>query len=104
MISKKDVEHMARLARIEVTEAEKEKLEKDLAGILDFINKLNKIDTAGIEPLAGGLVYGKDISLMEAARSDEIIAPLGDPAGLVNSSPWKEDGWIETKRVFKETK
>lgn len=49
MISKEQVEHMAKLARIELTDQEKEKFTKELSSILDYIDKLNKVDTSNIE-------------------------------------------------------
>lgn len=104
MITKKDVEHIARLARIELAKAEEEKLEKDLAGILDFVDKLNEVDTAGIEPLAGGLATAELTLLESATRADEIVAALGNPPELVNAAPQKEDGWIEVQAVFREPK
>lgn len=52
MISKEQIEHIAKLARIELTEKEKEKFSTELSSILDYIDKLNQIDTAKIEPIS----------------------------------------------------
>ena len=51
MISKKQVEHMAKLARIELTDQEKEKFTKELSSILDYVKQMNKVDTKNIEPI-----------------------------------------------------
>ena len=102
MITKKEIEHIARLARIEFAGNELQKFEKDLAGILDFVAELNKADTAGVEPMAGGLAKNKSEMLEDSARKDEALAPLGTPAELVNAAPGKELGFIEVKSVFKE--
>ena len=102
MITKKDVEHIARLSRIELDGHDEDKLEKDLAGILDFVNKLNEVDTAGVEPLAGGLAKRAPADLDGPTRKDEAAPPLGTPAELVNAAPKKEDGWIEAEAVFKK--
>lgn len=99
-ISSKDVEHIARLARIELTEAELQKFEKELGAILDFVAQLKKVDTSNILPLAGGLLEGALALLENETRQDEEIAPLGNPAELVNAAPKKEEGWIEVKAVF----
>ena len=104
MITKKDIEHIARLARIELAEEEEEKFGKDLGAILDFVNQLNKVDTSDILPLAGGLPEGLLALLENETRPDEEKTPLGNPAELVNAAPKKEEGWFETKAIFKETK
>ncbi len=52
MIDKKTVEHIANLARLEVTEDEKKSFARDLGSILDYIEKLNEAGTEGIEPTA----------------------------------------------------
>ena len=56
MISKEQVEHIAKLARIELREKEKEKFTNELSSILGYVEKLNKVDTAkikGISPSNG---------------------------------------------------
>mgnify|MGYP001616412758 FL=1 len=102
MITKKDVEHIARLSRIELDGHDEDKLEKDLAGILDFVNKLNEVDVAGVEPRVLGLAKRAPADLEGATRKDEAAPPLGNPAELVNAAPKKEDGWIEAEAVFKK--
>ena len=49
-VSKEDVEYVAKLARIELTEDEKNTLTSQLSSILDHIQKLNELDTEGVEP------------------------------------------------------
>ncbi|HUM15259.1 MAG TPA: Asp-tRNA(Asn)/Glu-tRNA(Gln) amidotransferase subunit GatC [Candidatus Nitrosotalea sp.] len=51
-ISLEDVEHVARLARLDLSAAEKERMRKELDGILSYIDKLRAIDTSGVEPTA----------------------------------------------------
>ncbi|GAA4908242.1 Asp-tRNA(Asn)/Glu-tRNA(Gln) amidotransferase subunit GatC [Mucilaginibacter defluvii] len=50
-IDKQTVDKIAHLARLELAETEKEELMKDMSQILDFMAKLNEVDTAGVEPL-----------------------------------------------------
>jgi aspartyl-tRNA(Asn)/glutamyl-tRNA(Gln) amidotransferase subunit C len=49
-ISRADVEHVARLARLELSEAEKERMRGELSGILAYIDKLLALDVTGVEP------------------------------------------------------
>ncbi len=51
-ISKKEVEHIAELARIKLTKEELGKFQKELSSILDYVNKLSKVDTSKIKPTA----------------------------------------------------
>jgi aspartyl-tRNA(Asn)/glutamyl-tRNA(Gln) amidotransferase subunit C len=56
MISKKQVEHIAKLARIELTEKEKEKFTQELSSILDYVEQLDKVKTEttqGISQVTG---------------------------------------------------
>ncbi len=96
MISRKDVEHIARLARIALTEAEKEKFEKDLSGILEFVAKLNEVDTSAGEPLTGGTTY-------ENVMRDDTTEEIGNgEQGIVlaDAAPRKRGGHIEVEAVF----
>jgi len=52
MITKKEIEHVAKLARLGLTEKEKTKFTKDLSAILDFVNKLNEVKADKVEPTA----------------------------------------------------
>ena len=51
MITIKDVEHVAKLARLELTESEKEKFTHQLGDVLKHVEKMNEVDTGGVEPM-----------------------------------------------------
>lgn len=96
MITKKDVEHIASLARIELSDKEEKKFEKELSAILKFVEKLNEVDTAGVEPMTGGT------NLQNVTREDEQIdKSLEDKSKvLVEVAPEEKDGWVKVKTVF----
>jgi aspartyl-tRNA(Asn)/glutamyl-tRNA(Gln) amidotransferase subunit C len=50
VISREDVEHVARLARLALSEVELERMQEQLSGILAYIDTLRALDTAGVEP------------------------------------------------------
>lgn len=52
MVSEKDVTYVADLAHLELTEAERVRMLKDLNSILGYIDRLNELDTSNIEPMA----------------------------------------------------
>jgi len=49
-LSKEEVKHIAMLSRLELKEEEVEKFQTQLSEILDFVEKLNELDTEGIDP------------------------------------------------------
>jgi aspartyl-tRNA(Asn)/glutamyl-tRNA(Gln) amidotransferase subunit C len=49
-ISRDDVLHLAQLSSLQLDETEIEPLQRDLAGIVDYINQLSELDTSGVEP------------------------------------------------------
>jgi aspartyl-tRNA(Asn)/glutamyl-tRNA(Gln) amidotransferase subunit C len=51
-VTEKDVEHVADLANLELTEQERGRMLKDLNSILEYIDRLNELDTSNIEPMA----------------------------------------------------
>ena len=51
MITKKDVEHVAKLARLELTEEEKQKFTGQLGDVLKHVEMMNEVDTTNVEPM-----------------------------------------------------
>jgi aspartyl-tRNA(Asn)/glutamyl-tRNA(Gln) amidotransferase subunit C len=94
-ITKKEVEHIAELARIKLTEKEKNKMTKELGAILGYIDKLKEVDTEGIEPIANitGLenVFRKD----EPAGAGQV-----EPENLLKEVPARKDNYVKVKEVF----
>jgi aspartyl-tRNA(Asn)/glutamyl-tRNA(Gln) amidotransferase subunit C len=52
MVTEKDVAYVAELAHLELTGEERARMLKDLNSILDYIDRLNELDTANVEPMA----------------------------------------------------
>lgn len=51
MIKKEGVEHIAHLAKLELTEEQKELYSKQLSNVMDYVEQLSKVDTKGVKPL-----------------------------------------------------
>ena len=101
LISKKDVKHIAKLARIELSEQEIKKYEKELSSVLNFVAKLGEVNTNNIKPLTGGT------DLKSVFRADEITkeetaveARAEKVARLVKAAPDHKDGYVKVKAVF----
>jgi aspartyl-tRNA(Asn)/glutamyl-tRNA(Gln) amidotransferase subunit C len=79
MITREDVEHVAELARLELTAAEKEQFIGQLNTILTYIEKLNELDTTAVEPTS------HVIPMSNIFRDDEVRASLARDAVLQNA-------------------
>lgn len=94
-ITKKEVEHIAGLARIKLTEKEKDKTTKELGAILGYIDKLKEVDVEGVEPIAH--ITG----LTDVFKNDE---PSGldqvEPEKLLKETPARKDNYVKVKEVF----
>lgn len=96
MISKEEVEHIAKLARLELTEKEVEKMQKDLTEILDYFNLLKKAPKSSLT-LASGQAPKAD----EHLRKDEAkIRDEGLAGNLIKAAPDKKDDYIKVKAIF----
>ena len=93
MITKKEVEYVARLARLRLTEEEKEKYTKQLADILKYINKLSELDTEKVEPTFHVL------QLSNVFREDKVKPSLKQEEILTNA-PEVEAGHFKVKKVI----
>lgn len=88
-----DVEHVAALARLGLTEEEKERLRDQLSSILEHINALSELDTGAIPPTA------QVIALSNVLRDDVAVASLPREEVLRNA-PRANDGFFEVDAVL----
>jgi len=91
-ITKKDVEHIAWLAHIELTEDEKEIFVEQFNKILEFFRKIDKVDTEGVPPTHHVL------DLTNVFREDEVIESLPEEEVLKNA-PKRENGFFKSPRI-----
>src|SRR5215831_13870459 len=86
-ITKQEVEKVAKLARLEITEAEQEAFAKQLSQILTHVETLKQYDTEGIEPTA--TVLGQ----VNVFRDDEVQPSLPVENALANAPAREADGF-----------
>lgn len=91
MISKEEVQHIAKLARLELTGKETEKMQKDLSAILDYFDLLEKAPSPKI------LKTEADLS---ATRKDEVVSSHDLADELIGAAPDKKDDYIKVKAIF----
>jgi aspartyl-tRNA(Asn)/glutamyl-tRNA(Gln) amidotransferase subunit C len=92
MITIKDVEHVAKLARLALTEEEKEKFAPQLNAVLEYVDELNEVDTTGIEPMA------HSIKISNVMREDEVKQEFTREEMLQNA-PEEEDGFFKVPKI-----
>ncbi len=86
-ISKKDVEHIAHLARLELTDEEKDIYSHQLSQILDHVGKISELELEEVEPTSHSL------EITNAFRKDELEDGLTQKEALSNA-PDSEDGYF----------
>ncbi len=92
-ISQKDVEHVARLARLTVAPEELNTLTGQMDAILGYVDKLNELDTDGIEPMAHA------VPISNAFREDEIRPAIGIERALQNA-PVAANGCFKVPKII----
>ena len=91
-ITIEEVEHVANLARLTFSEAEKEKLAEQLAEILGYIEQLNELDTENVEPTSHA------IPVKNVVRPDVVSPSLTQDEALSNA-PSSVDGLFEVPKI-----
>jgi aspartyl-tRNA(Asn)/glutamyl-tRNA(Gln) amidotransferase subunit C len=95
MIAREDVEHVAELARLELTSAEKEQFIAQLNSILTYIEKLNELDTRDVEPTSHVL------PMANVFRDDE-VRPSMDRAEVLHNAPEESHFFFKVPRIIEE--
>jgi aspartyl-tRNA(Asn)/glutamyl-tRNA(Gln) amidotransferase subunit C len=94
-ISLKDVEHVARLARLELSEADKERMRQELDSILSYIDKLRALDTEGVEPTAHAIP-------MTNVMRDDMPRPSLSQDDMLANAPERSGEFFRVPRIIEE--
>lgn len=93
-VNNKLIEDIAKLSKLKFDESSSEKMKDDLEKILAFVDKLNEIDTKGVEPL----IYMSDE--VNVLRADEISEETAQDEALKNA-PQKDSDYFKVPTVLK---
>ncbi len=91
-ITRKDVENVALLSRLEIPAEQMETVTGQLDAILEYVDILNQLDTANIEPTAHVL------PLKNVMRADAVVPSLAREEALANA-PEQENGYFKVPKV-----
>lgn len=89
------VDKLANLARLRFEPEEKSEIKKDLQKMISFIEKLNELDTTGVEPL---LFMTDEVNVL---REDEVRGSITSEEGLLNA-PLKDDQFFKVPKVIRK--
>lgn len=92
MITKEQVEHVAKLARLSLTEEEKELYTKQLSSILDYIDQLNQVKTEGVEPMT------QPIPKVNVLRED-VVKKQFERQDVLKNAPHEEYGFFRVPKI-----
>ena len=94
-ISLEDVEHVARLARLELSDADKERMRRELDGILSYIDKLRALDIEGVEPTSHA------VPMTNVMREDAPRASFPQ-ADMLANAPDRSGDFFRVPKIIEE--
>ena len=92
MITIQDVEHVAKLARLDITEEEKVKFSKQLGDVLKYVEQMNEVDTSNVEPLSHVVDFNN------VMREDEIHYDCTKEQLMMNATD-EENGFFKVPKI-----
>lgn len=93
-LTEQDIDRLASLAKLALTPAERRRFAEQLSGILDYVERLQAVDTTGIDPEGA-------VGPLTQARRDG-TAPLADSQSLLSDAPATEGAAVKTPRILDE--
>ena len=95
-IDRQQVRKVAKLARLDLTEAEIEEFTGQLGAILAYVEKMNELDTAAVQPLAHCL------PIHNVFRADEVRESLGTEQTLTNA-PQRDGPFFKVPKILEDS-
>jgi aspartyl-tRNA(Asn)/glutamyl-tRNA(Gln) amidotransferase subunit C len=94
-LDQKTVNHVARLARLDLSDAERDRMRAELTDILEHAERIQALDLDGVEPTSHA------VPITNAMRSDDVKASLSQAEALANA-PAAEDGRFRVPRIIED--
>ena len=92
IINDETVDYVGILAKLELSDEEKDQAKKDMASMLDYIDKLSELDTEGVEPMSHAF------PLNNIFRED-VVVNGDDRDNILSNAPAKKDGAFKVPRT-----
>ena len=94
-ITRDEVSHVARLARLALSPAEADKLGEQLGNILGFIKQLDRLDTRDVVPTSHAVEMGTPFR-------DDAVRPFGDKEAILANAPDREGDFFRVPRIIED--
>lgn len=97
MLTDQEINHITKLARLELPEELRDRMKKDLSSILGYIEQLERVDTAGVEPLyqVTGLQNGvRPDGGKRQWVMDDVLSAL-----LIEQAPHHRERYVQVKAI-----
>lgn len=85
IISDETIEYVGILAKLELSEEEKEQAKKDMGDMLDYIDKLNELDTSSVEPMS-------HVFPVNNVFREDVVVNGDDSENILKNAPEEKDG------------
>ena len=93
IISDETIEYVGILAKLELSDEEKEQAKKDMANMLDYIDTLNELDTSGVEPMS-------DVFPVNNVFREDVVTNGDDREEILANAPEAKEGAFVVPKTF----
>lgn len=92
IISDETIEYVGILAKLELSEEEKEQAKKDMGSMLDYIDKLNELDTTDVEPMS-------HVFPVHNVFREDVVENGNDRENILKNAPEEKDGSFKVPKT-----
>lgn len=93
VISDETIEYVGILAKLELSEEEKEQAKTDMASMLDYIDKLNELDTKDVEPMS-------HVFPVHNVFREDVVTNGDDRDKILKNAPEEKNGMFQAPKTF----
>ena len=93
VITDETIEYVGILAKLELSDEEKERAKQDLANMLDYIDMLNELDTTGVEPMS-------HVFPVNNVFREDVVENGNDRDRILENAPEERDGCFVVPKTF----
>ena len=94
-ITREEVLHVARLARLALSDADADRLRAQLSDLLEYMKQLDRLDTRDVVPTAHAVEMGTPFR-------EDVVRPFGDREALLKNAPDREGDFFRVPRIIED--